>query len=338
AWQLLVLAVIFVGLVMLYFLQQRPQSREMAKVFITLLPELKKDTPDYIEVFSRGHEGEHLILKKGPNGWMVQVERKGKRFWALAKQNKVKKLLTDLSEFTGELRASHRSYLGDFGLGEKQGLEILLKRDGKEITVLVVGKKGPGWGTCFVKRDDENKVYLVSRDLLADFDIWSPQVNQPVQIRSWLDLQVIRQNPANIKVCSYSGKRTRWELKRKDAKAKAGQEGWIFTRGRTRKELGKEEAKRVLGQFFPLYAQDVAPPETFKISGAKGGIFQYSATNTGESSKLEIGRCSKKEKTCLVKTSAGFVFKVDNVIYKRLTRPLAVLETKQKSASEKETK
>ncbi len=340
AWQLVVLALIFVGLVLLYFLEQRPQSRENAKVFITLLPELKKYQPDQIEAFSRSQKGPHLILRKDTYGWSVRVEREGKPFWTIAKQSKVDKLIQDLSEFTGELRAAHHSYLEDFGLGEKQGLEILLKKDGKEITTLVVGKKGPGWGSCFVKRDDEDKVYLVSRDLLADFDIWTQQITQPLQIRSWIDLQVIKENATKIKSCGFSGGKINWTLEKRNKDKKDGKEVWVFVENGVDRKLKPSDAQKVLGQFFPLYAKDVAPPETFEEkSSGKGQLeFNYISSDTGQRTALHIGKCLRQKKVCLVKDEMGHVFQVDEVFVKRLKKPLDVLKEKKVAKGPKKPK
>jgi len=249
-WQLIALGLIFISLTLLYFLKQRPMSQEMAKVFITLLPEIKESRPNYICAFSRSDTTKKLELKKVKDSWEVHVKQKEQEFWAPAKVQKVEKLIKDLSDFTGELRSSNKKYLSDFGLGHGQGLEVILKRDGSEIARIVVGKKGPSWGTSFVKRDDSDRVFLVSRDLLGDFDIWTNELKGPIDVRPWINMVVIPDTSIDIEECRFGSKAVNWSLSRRKGEEKDGKEKWVFTVNSKKRSLAKEDASKILNQFF----------------------------------------------------------------------------------------
>jgi len=335
-WQLVMLGLILVSLVLFYFLKQRPRSQEIGKLFITLLSELKDKEPDFIEAFSRNDDTSRLLLKREKHGWMIFVKQGNEGFWVPAKDQKVKKLLLDLSDFTGELRSSSRQYLEDFGLGTGQGLEIILKNSGKQISQIVVGKKGPSWGSCFVKRDDESKVYLVSRDLLADFDIWTDKVQGPLEVRPWIDLNVLSLDPQDVILCSYSKDDNSWSLKRSIQKDTKNSGTWIFIRDKKKEVISHKKALKILGKLFPIHARDVASANDLqkKMSSKDRGLF-ICKDNRGMMHSLSIVHCSKEEELCLVKNEKGYVYKVDKKVVDELRNPLTLKETAQHSGKEK---
>ena len=327
-WQLIALGLIFISLTLLYFLKQRPMSQEMAKVFITLLPEIKERRPDYICAFSRSNSDEKLELRKTKDGWEVHIRQEEQDFWAPAKGKKVEKLIKDLSDFTGELRSSSQKYLGDFGLAQGQGLEIVLKRGGREITRIVVGKKGPSWGTSFVKRHDSNRVFLVSRDLLGDFDIWANEIKGPIEVRPWIDLVVIPNTSIDVEECRFESKSVNWSLSRQTGDKKDGKGKWAFTLKGKKQLISQEDASKILNQFFPLYAKDVLPKGEVKALD-KRTRFVYKIRN-GKEHSLFIYGFQKKEGYCILKDDRGYVFKVDRSILSRLKSPDSILKKRIK--------
>jgi len=328
AWQLVILGLILVSLVLFYFFKQRPRSQEMSRLFITLLSELKDNEPDLIEAFSRKDDSVHLLLKKGSRGWMVFVNRGKGGFWVPAKGQKVKKLLSDLLDFTGELRSSSKEYLDSFGLGAGQGLEIILKKSGKEISRVVVGKKGPSWGSCFVKRDDEAKVYLVSRDLLADFDIWTAEIKGPVDIRSWIDLNVLSIAPQDIMYCSYSKGKEVWALKRD----RDNEKSWTVVRNGKSKPISKDQALDILREILSIHSRDVTSATDFKDKTPRKDMESLTCKdNNGITHSVLIGRCSQSEGLCLIRTEKGYVYKVDRKVIAKLRDPFASPNASRKS-------
>ena len=327
-WQLIALGLIFISLTFLYFFKQRPMTQEMAKVFITLLPEIKENRPDYICAFSRTDSNKKLELRKTKDGWEVRVRQEQHDFWAPAKGKKVEKLIKDLSDFTGELRSSSKKYLGDFGLAQGQGLEIVLKRDGREITRIVVGKKGPSWGTSFVKRDDSSRVFLVSRDLLGDFDIWANEIKGPIEIRPWIDLVVIPNTSIDVEECRFESESVKWGLSRQKDDKKVRKDRWALTLNGKKQLISQDDAKKILNQFFPLYAKDVLPKEWLKALDERTR-FVYKIRN-GEEHSVFIHGCQEKEDYCMLKNETGYVFKVDRSILSRLKSPDSVLKKEPK--------
>ncbi len=333
-WQLIALGLIFISLTLLYFLKQRPMSQEMAKVFITILPEIKEGRPDYICAVSRSDTSKKLELRKTKDGWEVHVKQKEQDFWAPAKEPRVEKLIKDLSDFTGELRSSNKKYLRDFGLGQGQGLEVVLKRDGSHIAKIVVGKKGPSWGTSFVKRDDSDRVFLVSRDLLGDFDIWTNEIRGPIDVRPWMDLVVIPNTSIDIEECRFESKAVNWSLSRQKGDEKDGNGTWAFTVKGKKRLISQEDASKILDQFFPFYARDALPKGEFEAL-VKKGKFVYKDRD-GKEHSLLISGCHEKEGYCLLRNDRGYVFKVDRAIISKLKSPGSILKKASRRAKKED--
>ncbi len=332
-WQLIALGLIFISLTLLYLLKQRPMSQEMAKVFITLLPEIKEGRPDYICAFSRSDTIKKLEIRKTKDGWEVHVKQKEQDFWAPAKEPRVEKLIKDFSDFTGELRSSNKKYLRDFGLGQGQGLEVDLKRDGSDIAKIVVGKKGPSWGTSFVKRDDSDRVFLVSRDLLGDFDIWTNEIRGPIEVRPWMDLVVIPNTSIDIEECRFESKAENWSLSRQKKNEKDGNVQWVFKVKDKKKLITQKDASKILDQFFPFYARDILPKGEFEGLD-KEMKFVYKNRN-GRKHYLLIDGCHEKEGYCLLRDDRGYVFKVDRAIISKLKSPGIILKKASKRTKKK---
>lgn len=328
SWQLSILAILFICLVFIYFAGQRQQREEGPDIFVSILPNFENQGPDSLKAYWRGSKDKGLVIKKTKDGWLVSVKKEGKKFWTYAKSQKVEKLLHDLSSLTGQLRADDRRYLDDFGLGENQGLQIVLERSGSRLASLVVGKKGPGWGSCFVKKADSSKVYLVSKDILADFDIWSKQMDSPIEIRPWIELTLIKETPFEINEVEYKSGKIHWSLKRGQQKQESK---WQLNIGKKSQVIDGNRAQEILSRLFPMRATKPLPKDEFRIKDkAKEEDVLTVKDKNGTLHLLYLPPCNEKEQICLVKDEKGYVFNIAKDIKKDLDEPKKLIKEEDK--------
>ncbi len=345
--QIIILGVIFVILVGIYFFLQRPSKQDVSGLYENITPSFNTEDVTEIAVSVKGKEEKALLIHKKDGNWIVKVKRDGKEFWAPAKSTKVEKVLNDLKGLDGELRGEGQDIFADFNLKDDQGLSITIKgKDGKFFEIRV-GKKGPRWGTSFVRLSDSKKVYLASKDLLVDFDIWSKEPQKPIEIQPWIDMKVISSGYINVTRCAFSSKTINWSLERKeedkeakdkDSQAKkesskdnAKKEYWLFSKNGKERKKKEEEVRDYLTKIFPLYAKDVVSPQSEVIKDAfKAPLGTFSwKTKDGVQRKLNIGKVDEKANICLIKDNRGYYFKVDSSWCKNIEKPFKKKEEKK---------
>ncbi len=114
------------------------------------------------------------------------------RFDARAATNKVQQLLEKLTSLEGEVRSDSAEVLDEYALRPEEALHVILtdRRDNSERHILA-GKKGPRFGTSFVRREGSDAVYLVGVDLRREFNIWGDELKDP-DPKVWVDLRVVQ--------------------------------------------------------------------------------------------------------------------------------------------------
>ncbi|RUM87317.1 MAG: hypothetical protein DSZ23_06010 [Thermodesulfatator sp.] len=339
------LAALFLIMVVAWYWVQRPETAKVTDLYQQVTGDFKTDDIKSISARVLAHAEKGLELKKVKDGWVITLDRDGERFPAPARKSKVERLVSLLRGLQGEVRAEGKEHLSTFGLEKGQGLEITLG-DGKSSKLtLLVGMKGPDWGSCFVRLPDSDKVYLVSRDILSVFDIWSRRPEKALDLQPWVDLDVISAYPGSIKECSYKSGSIAWSLEsqkdsgKEDSKdGKTGKNKWIFEMNEKRHEKTDAEVSGYLSTILPLRARDIVPPSAVEktgLSGAgKGGaisVFTYSV-KSGPEASVEITGCQKEKKFCLVK-SRGYVFQVDMDWKNKLEHPFSKDKKDKKTGS-----
>ncbi len=335
---LIILAGLLAALVAAYFFVQRPKTSKVAGFYRQVTPAFDIDSINSIDALVLSHPDTMLHLRKGKTGWVVEMERDGEKFQAPARDSKVKRLLGILRDMQGELRAQGSNHFATFNIGQKEGLKITVSStDGKQFT-LVVGKKGPDWSSSFVRKADSDKIFLVSKNILAAFDIWSEKPDKDLNLKSWVNMDVISVFPDDVKRCSYESKDLSWSLTRANANnnknngqnkstidKKGGKATWIFKTGDTRQKESAAEVEEYLSKLLPLHAKDIEAPSAATKSGRSQDsaekMASFSCTvESGPEITVTIDRCLDKEKYCLVRRN-NYIFKVDKTWVQRLQKP-----------------
>ncbi len=138
-------------------------------------------------------EGKPLIftiVKDELAGWRIPDFQN-----ARADEEKTRKLLKDIREAKGELRAKDKSLLADFKIDDKQAYRIgLYDKDWTEILTLYIGAKLAGNDLLFIRKSGSDSVYVTNAFLLGDMGIFGEVEKQKPEISYWAATNLVRLN------------------------------------------------------------------------------------------------------------------------------------------------
>ena len=136
-----------------------------------------------IDVYKEAYPDSGLHFARLDSGWVVVNE-----FNSPAKDEDVEKLLTDLSEVKGSVRADSADLYDDFEIGDDQALQIaLLAADSSKLLHMYVGK-GSGGRECFVRLAGSPTVYLADNNFISRFAAWNAAPEKKLPTNRWLEL------------------------------------------------------------------------------------------------------------------------------------------------------
>ena len=172
----LVLLALLVGLGAVAFFVMGPGSPDRAREHAAVFPGLKAG--DVTQLRATTTAGEVLLTREG-GGWKLGAAKEP------ADATAVDALLAGIvdaraSAVVSANVAKQSAYETDAG----QGVAVRLEgAGGKVLAGFVVGKRGPDFASCYLRRDGSSEVLLVSRDLRSDFarpaDSWREPPKKP---------------------------------------------------------------------------------------------------------------------------------------------------------------
>ncbi len=347
--QILVLAILFLAAAGGYFWKQSGSQKQVHDLYTALSPSLEEDKVSSITAWVGEEENmeKGVVIQRHDGKWKITRREGGDTFWARAKQGKVERLISSLSGLKGDFRAGVSDVLDSFHISDKEGLHILVK-DGDEILLhMIVGKKGDRWDTSYVRLAGSDKVYLVEKNLLSLFDIWSQwPVSQPSP-RPWTDLTVISGLPKDVAALSYERGDLSWALSRvtgpsADSKGKedggaTGEHGeWEFTMNGKKVRKSDQEVKRLLDRLMPLHATDVTAGENAKGTGLGPGEIYGRLTIHFKQSGIEIyhvGHKNGKGDKGWIRDKDGEIFVIKGEWIDLVENPFKESEEKKEEVS-----
>ncbi len=155
------LLIILVILVLLAFLVEKSRTRKLSPHLRRLISEKQTEKIDRI-IISREGDTSRLIRENGT--WYVEVLGKKKK----TDEKKVDRLFGTLDSLRGELVSSSGERYGEYEVDEK-GLRALFLSGDDTVLDIIVGKSGPDFNSSYVRKTDEEGVYLVNRYLRSVF-------------------------------------------------------------------------------------------------------------------------------------------------------------------------
>ncbi len=302
---LILLALILALAVGVYFFTQHAAQHPGVQTVYVPLGQRDWIKAEEIWVY-QGEPRKGFRLVKREEGWVIKGAFDKPACPAL-----VKDFLKELAALSGEKRACGRGFFPRFRLTQKEALHIVLARDGQVLAHILVGKRGPRWQSTFVRLKGKDCIYLVPVNLLAKFDVWSKDPAPPKD-KEFVRLSVFDEPLVKMKSLRFVGHGVSWSLTR-------GKDRFFWQEGGTKKVLSPKEAQRFWQHLFPLYAEDLLPPEKFSREEAKL-IYE---SRLGRRVVLSLGPCLQgkdQEKVCVVKRE-GFVYRVRKDLLKPLWSP-----------------
>ncbi|MCP4633123.1 MAG: DUF4340 domain-containing protein [candidate division Zixibacteria bacterium] len=183
---IVILAIIFAVLIVLYIIQNVSTNRmAVTESTVSIVEGLNSEDIGEIRVYRPGKINSGLHLVKSDNDWHVKS-----RYNAPAKVNETDKLIGELSNLRGEVRGKNQELVSDFGLADSEAVILdITGNTGEPLSTLLLGKQGPDYRGCFIKKKDSPMIYFTSNDLTGSFGL-STDDSEP-DSKKWVELKMI---------------------------------------------------------------------------------------------------------------------------------------------------
>ncbi len=139
-----------------------------------------------IKVFKQDYPDSGLNFVRRDTSWLVANE-----YNTPAKNEEIRKLLTDLAAVKGSVRGESEDLYPDFAIGDQEALQIALLGDGgTELAHVYVGKGNADGHSCFMRLPGSPKVYLADNNFISRFAAWSAPPNKRLPTDRWMNLAI----------------------------------------------------------------------------------------------------------------------------------------------------
>lgn len=191
----------------------------------------------------RTGDAEALNLKKSGDQWLLADGHP-------ANSNKVTALIADLSQLQGEARRVNMDQLEIYGLGTDDPKTTVVASDasGKAIASIVLGKKGPQWGSAWTQREGKSEVLLLQEGPVGRL------VDGELSVKDWLNRQPVKSDTKVVTALSLTGELTA-SLKRSASASDAGPSAWTDAKGNA---VDSAKAEGLLSALSNVYIDEVA--------------------------------------------------------------------------------
>ena len=285
-----ILAVVLIALFGISLLQKSGHEKSTSRSSVTELVAtgLTADDLDRITI-GYGSDSEAVVLVRTPAGWVVETA------WnAAASQQRIDALVRNLTGLTGEFRSDSAEVLADYGLDGAGSVTVRATgTDGATAIALDVGRKPERYPGNFVRRPDDNRVFVSQKNVLSQLGIYGdPELPQS---RFFLELQAVQEDRLAVDRIVVQGVDFAWDLAKEFAAAApvpdapdsaAAAPGidrntweWQATTG-SGPALAKSKVDAVLNALVAIRATDLVDP------GADAAV--YGLANPGRRAELHL--------------------------------------------------
>ncbi|MEP0813639.1 MAG: DUF4340 domain-containing protein [bacterium] len=213
--RLIVLLVILLLLAAAVFVVQKPRIeqerriREGASSAPNLFPSLDVDKVNKIFI----DDGiDKRTLEKTGDGWLVSSD--GAKFFP-ADKTKVDEVLDCMKQDLTEdnVASSLKEKHAQFEVDEKTGTQVAVYAGGEEPAAkFIIGKQGPDYSSTFVRKDGDDRTFLIARQLSAVFNR---------DLNGWRDKHVMKFDPALVTEAYFDFDGQKYRVKKED-------KGWML--------------------------------------------------------------------------------------------------------------
>jgi len=266
--QLKIFAGVFVLLLIIaIFTRPRDASVDFDEFVKNVVIGVSKEDVSEIEIIKEtGDEtkAQMIFRKDEDDTWRILT-----RYNCKAKKSSIDRILDDLFGMTGDVRTDDPKHFDKFQIGDLQGIHLQLKDAAEKTMVnLIIGKRGEGIKTGFVRFSDKNKVYAVDKNILGSLGVYgSLDTLSEFKDKSFVDLLVVDENKDDLKqvVLSANGKEMKMQKVEREVEEMAPDSTlqtkkvheWVLVKGKREIDLDQKEVDRFFREVAKIRVSEV---------------------------------------------------------------------------------
>jgi len=160
---------LFVLLIIYFLTKPRLTTTNIDEIIQSIVIGVNLEDVGNVEVYKeKGDEKIEMKLKQVEDTWYIPTY-----FNAKVRKTDAERLIKDILEMQGKVRATGENYFDQFKIHDDQGLHILLKDETEKVLAnLIIGKKGEEYGTSFVRFADRDKIFFADKNILNSLKIY----------------------------------------------------------------------------------------------------------------------------------------------------------------------
>ncbi|MCI0513359.1 DUF4340 domain-containing protein [candidate division KSB1 bacterium] len=161
---------VFVLLIIYFITKPRFTSTNIDEIIQSIVIGVSEQDVGIVEVYKEaGDKKVELKFTKTGDDWRMPGYMGAK-----ARKSDVERLIKDILEMQGKVRATGENYFDQFKIQDQQGVHLLLKDEAdKPLVNLILGKKGDDYGTGFIRFMDKNKIFFADKNILNSLKIYT---------------------------------------------------------------------------------------------------------------------------------------------------------------------
>ncbi|MBC7186613.1 MAG: DUF4340 domain-containing protein [Calditrichaeota bacterium] len=262
--QLYILGGVFCALLLLFFVTKpRMKTVNVDELQQSVVIGVSRDDVQCIEVYKQTAGGEiRMEFVKKDKQWYIPT-----RLNAKAREYSVNRIIDDLLEMTGRVRAADPKHFATFQVGDDQGVHVILKDAAqKPLANLIIGKRGDDYNTGFVRFADREKIYAVDKNILSSLAIYGElDTLSHFNENSFVDLTAVKLEKKDLELVALVSGGKEVVIRRVEKAATASSDSaaskkeyeWVLVRGGRQLKIDQKEVDRFLGDVTYVYAQEV---------------------------------------------------------------------------------
>lgn len=192
------MAATVVVLLIIYFVTKpRFTTTNIDEIIQSIVIGVSQEDVGNIEVYKQsGEDRVEMKFSKGEDDqWRIPT-----LFNAKAKTSDVERLIKDVLEMQGKVRATGENYFDQFKIHDNQGVHVLLKDETEKVLVnLILGKKGEEYGTSFLRFAGRDKIFFADKNLLSSLKFYGdPDTLTVFKQNAFVDLKAVDFKPEEL--------------------------------------------------------------------------------------------------------------------------------------------
>jgi hypothetical protein len=270
------LAATFFVLLILYFVTKpRFSTTNIDEIIQSIVIGVSLEDVSNIEVYKETADKRiEMRFAMNEDTWRIPTH-----FNAKARKSDAEKIIKDVLEMQGKVRAEGENYFNQFEINDNQGLHILLKDEtDKVLTNIIVGKKGEDYGTSFVRFAGKDKIFFADKNLLNSIKVYGDADTLSVfKQSSFVDLNAVNYEADELETIAVIKENQELIVKKieKEVEAEASEADtskadttstepqltkvreWIIEKGDQQIELDQKEAEKFVNDLRKINASKV---------------------------------------------------------------------------------